>query len=62
MRAVAVDDVEADQQRNAEPRLLDGDALHLVHGPGADQVEQVADRAVRMDSVESPAMHRAGDR
>ena len=31
-RAVAVDDVEADHQRNAEPRLLDGDALQRPDG------------------------------
>ncbi len=45
-RAVAVDHVEADQERNAKPRFLDGDALHVVNGPRTDEVEQVADRPV----------------
>ncbi len=31
MRAVAVDHVEPDEERDAEPRLLDGEALHLVN-------------------------------
>ena len=44
--AVAVDHVEADQERNAEPRLLDGDSLHVVNWARADEVEQVADRPV----------------
>src|SRR3546814_6031443 len=45
-RAMAVNDVEADQQRNSKPRFLDGDALHLVRRAGADHVQQIADRAV----------------
>ena len=45
-RAMAVDDVQADQQRNAKPRILDGQSLHLVRGPGTDHVQQIADRAV----------------
>src|SRR3546814_8359289 len=43
---MAVNDVEADQQRNSKPRFLDGDALHLVRRAGADLVQQIADRAV----------------
>ena len=43
---MAVDDVQADQQRNAKPRILDGQSLHLVRGPGTDHVQQIADRAV----------------
>ena len=43
---MTVNDIEADQQWNAEPRLLHGEALHLSHVLGAHHVEQVADRAV----------------
>ena len=45
-RAVTVDHVEPDQERNAEPRFLDGDSLHVVNVLCADEVEQVAERAV----------------
>jgi len=43
--AVAMDDVEPDQQRNAEAGLLHRQALHLMHRPRADHVQQVADLA-----------------
>ena len=45
-RAVTVDHVEPDQQRNAEPRFLDGDSLHVVNVLCADEVEQIAESAV----------------
>ena len=59
---MAVDDVQADQQRNAEPRLLDGQSLHLVRGPGTDHVQQIADRAVDDRLRGIPRDHRPGDR
>ena len=43
---MTVDHVEPDQQRNAEPRLLDGDSLHVVNVLRSDEVQQVAERAV----------------
>ncbi len=61
-RAMAVDDVQTQQQRNAEPRLLHRQSLHLVRGRGADQVQQIADGAVddRLRGV--PRDHRPGER
>ncbi len=53
---MAVHDIEADEQRNAEPRFLDGQALHFAHMRCADHVEQIADGAALIASVESPAM------
>ena len=45
-RAVTVNHVETDQQRNAEPRFLDGNSLHLVNMLCANHVEQIAQSAV----------------
>ena len=42
---MSVHDIEPDEQRNTQTRLLDCQALHLVHVTGPDQVEQIADRA-----------------
>jgi hypothetical protein len=44
-RAVAVDHVHAEQQRNAEPAFLDRDALQLAQRPGPGDVEVRADFA-----------------
>ena len=37
--------IEPDEQRNAEPRFLDRQALHLAHLLRTDQIEQIADGA-----------------
>ncbi len=44
-RLEAVDDVAADQQRDAEPALLHRDALHLVDDVDVDLVEDRSDPA-----------------
>ena len=44
-RAVAVHDVECEQQRNTEPRLLDGQTLHLADVIGTREIQQIADCA-----------------
>ena len=43
---MAVNHVEPDEQRDAEARILDRDALHLVDRARSHDVQQVADRAV----------------
>jgi hypothetical protein len=40
-----VHDVESDEQRDAETRLLHGQALHVAYVRRPDQVEQIPDRA-----------------
>ena len=45
-RAVTVNHVETDQQRNAEPRFLDGNSLHVVNILCANHVEQIAQSSV----------------
>src|ERR1700746_3322576 len=42
-RAVTVDDIHADEQRNAQARLLHGEALQSVHRSAPPYVEHVAD-------------------
>ncbi len=44
-RAVAVDDVEGQQQRDAEAALLERDPLHLARPRSAPEIEQAADLA-----------------
>ena len=44
-RAVAVDHVEAEEQRDLQPRLLDGQVLGLVDVPRPADVEERADQA-----------------
>ena len=39
-----------------KPRVLHGKLLHLANRPGPDEVQEVADGAALMASVESPAM------
>ena len=59
--AVAVDHVEGEQQRHAEPRFLDRDPLHLARLLGAPQIADRADPA-RFDRGHVVARHlRAGD-
>ena len=43
--AEAVDDVEAEEERDAEAGLLDRDALRRAHGVAAPEVEEAADPA-----------------
>ncbi len=43
--AMAVNDVQPDQERDAKARCLDRQTLHFVRRPGADHVQQVADCA-----------------
>ena len=44
-RAVAMDDVEADEQRNTQAGFLDCDTLHFAGGGRPDKIEQIADPA-----------------
>jgi len=48
--------IESDEQWNAEPGLLDRQALHLANRGRAGQIEQISMVPARMASVESPAM------
>src|SRR5205814_3486120 len=51
LRAVAVNDVEPEDERDVESALLDRDALDAMRGLGADDVEDRAD-ASRSNGVE----------
>jgi len=42
---VSVHDVESDEQRDAETRLLHGEALHVAYVRRSKQVEQIPDGA-----------------
>ena len=44
-RAVAVDHIEAEQDRDLRGGLLDGEPLHLVRVPGAAHIQERADPA-----------------
>ena len=42
---MSVQDVESEEQRNAEPRFFDGDALNAVCSLRPEDIEQAADPA-----------------
>jgi len=42
---MSVNDIETDEERNPQSRLLDGQTLHLEHVVRTDHIEQVTDRA-----------------
>src|ERR1700683_2963914 len=56
------DDAQADQQRDAKAGFLHRQTLHLMHAPGTDQVQQIADRAGSDGVGRIPGNDRPGHR
>jgi hypothetical protein len=61
-RVVAVDNIEAQEQGDAETRVFDGKALHGPHLVNAPEIEQISDASGSNPLVQVVTLARAGDR